>query len=39
MVLDISLGVVSLVLFMGLVHSFFFLVFSGSKFSEVLGLA
>ena len=33
------LGVVSLVLFLGLVRLFFFLVFSGSKFREFLGLA
>ena len=39
MVPDISLGVVSLVLFLGLVRLFFFLVFSGSKFREFLGFA
>ena len=33
------LGVVSLVLFLGLVRLFFFLVFSSSKFHEFLGLA
>ena len=33
------LGVVSLILFLGLVRLFFFLVFSGSKFREFLGLA
>ena len=34
-----NLGVVSLVLFLGLVRLFFFLVFSGSKFREFLRLA
>ena len=39
MVPDISLGVVPLVLFLGLVRLFFFFVFGGSKSCEVIGLA
>ena len=39
MVPDISLGVVLLILFLGLVRLLFFFVFSGSVSCEVLGLA
>ena len=38
MVPDISLGVVLLIVFLGLVRLLFFFVFSGSVSSEVLGL-